>query len=100
MIDPTFAAISGAGALGLAVGSFLNVVFHRVPLRESVINPGSRCPNCKTQIRPLDKLPLVSWLFLRGRCRNCEWQIPASYPLVELGTGLAFSLMALLLMRV
>lgn len=86
---------SGAFLFGLVIGSFLNVVIHRVPLEESVVFPGSRCPSCRAPIRPLDNIPLVSYALLRGRCRNCGGSIPASYPLVELLTGAVFALSAL-----
>lgn len=79
-----------AGLLGLVVGSFLNVVIHRVPLRQSVVWPASRCPACGEAIGPKDNLPLLSYVFLRGRCRNCKARISARYPLVEATTGLLF----------
>jgi leader peptidase (prepilin peptidase)/N-methyltransferase len=75
---------------GLVVGSFLNVVIHRVPRRESVVWPTSRCPHCGEPIRPRDNVPLVSYLLLRGRCRNCKVPISARYPAVEATTGLLF----------
>jgi leader peptidase (prepilin peptidase) / N-methyltransferase len=76
--------------LGLVVGSFLNVVIHRVPLRQSVVWPASRCPGCEEPISPLDNVPLLSYLLLRGRCRSCGMRIPVRYPLVEALTGLLF----------
>ena len=76
--------------VGLGVGSFLNVVIHRLPAGESVLFPGSRCPVCATPIRVRDNLPVLSWLRLRGRCRDCRARISARYPLVELLTGLLF----------
>ncbi len=76
--------------LGLVVGSFLNVVIHRVPRRQSVVWPGSRCPHCGEHIRPGDNVPLLSYLLLRGRCRNCKGRISARYPAVEAATGLLF----------
>jgi leader peptidase (prepilin peptidase) / N-methyltransferase len=75
---------------GLVVGSFLNVVIHRVPRRESIVWPSSHCPHCGEPIRPLDNVPLVSYLLLRGRCRNCKERISALYPVVEALTGLLF----------
>src|SRR5215211_18751 len=75
---------------GLVVGSFLNVVIHRVPLRESIVWPASHCPHCGEPIRPLDNVPLVSYLLLRGRCRNCKERISARYPAVEAVTGVLF----------
>jgi leader peptidase (prepilin peptidase)/N-methyltransferase len=68
---------------GLVVGSFLNVVIVRVPSDESILHPPSRCPRCQHAIAPYDNIPVVSWLLLRGRCRNCREPIPAGYPLVE-----------------
>ena len=76
------------GAMGALLGSFLNVVAHRMPLSQSVVHPRSRCPHCQTQIRSYDNIPVLSWLVLAGRCRDCSERIPARYPLVELGTGL------------
>src|SRR5215218_11380473 len=75
---------------GLVVGSFLNVVIHRVPRRESIVWPASHCPHCGEPIRPVDNVPLVSYLMLRGRCRNCKGRISARYPAVEALTGLLF----------
>jgi len=76
--------------LGLAIGSFLNVCIYRIPRRSSVVRPGSRCPECDRPIRPYDNVPVLSYLWLRGRCRNCGTRIPFRYPLVELVTGAAF----------
>jgi leader peptidase (prepilin peptidase) / N-methyltransferase len=73
---------------GLALGSFLNVVAARVPLRRSVVHPGSACMSCATPIAWYDNLPIVSYLFLRGRCRSCGETIPWKYPLVEFLTAL------------
>jgi leader peptidase (prepilin peptidase)/N-methyltransferase len=73
---------------GLAVGSFLNVVAARVPLRRSIVHPGSACMSCGTPISWYDNLPILSYLFLRGRCRSCGETIPWKYPLVELLTAL------------
>ena len=81
--------VVAAAVLGLLVGSFLNVVVHRVPLGESVVRPASRCPGCRTEIRRRDNVPVLSWLLLRGRCRVCRTPISVRYPLVELGTGAA-----------
>ena len=79
-----------AGLLGLAVGSFLNVVIVRVPRGESLLTP-SRCPHCHAGIRPRHNVPVASWLLLRGRCHDCRAAIPAHYPLVEASTALAFA---------
>ncbi|MDP8957769.1 MAG: prepilin peptidase [Actinomycetota bacterium] len=81
----------GAALLGLAVGSFLNVVAHRVPSGRSVIRPASTCPACAQPIRPADNLPVVSWLLLGGRCRDCRAPISPRYPLVEAATGVGFA---------
>ena len=77
-----------AFAPGLAVGSLLNVVAARVPLRRSIVRPPSACPSCATEIAWHDNIPVLSWLLLRGRCRSCRASIPVRYPLVELGTAL------------
>jgi leader peptidase (prepilin peptidase)/N-methyltransferase len=72
-----------APVAGLALGSFANVVVYRLPRRESLITPRSRCSECGAQVRAYDNIPVVSWLLLRGRCRDCGARIPATYPLVE-----------------
>ncbi len=69
---------------GLVFGSFLNVVIHRVPRSESIVFPSSACPKCHSSIKPYDNIPVVSWLILRGRCRNCQEPINARYAVVEL----------------
>lgn len=76
--------------LGLAVGSFLNVVIARVPYGESIVHPRSRCPKCGNPLSWFENIPLLSWIALRGRCRNCKTPISARYPMVELLTGLLF----------
>lgn len=81
--------------LGLIVGSFLNVVIHRLPRGESLAWPGSRCPACEAPIRWFDNVPVLSYLVLRGRCRRCSVGISARYPAVELATGTLFLLFAL-----
>lgn len=80
------------GILGALVGSFLNVVVWRVPRGESVVAPPSACPTCGRRIRWFDNVPVVSWIVLRGRCRDCGERIPVRYPLVELGTAGAWVL--------
>lgn len=77
-----------AFGLGAILGSFLNVVIHRLPREESVVFPASRCPACGGKIRPYDNIPVVSWLILRGKCRDCRSPIAIRYPLVELANGL------------
>ena len=77
-----------AALLGAIIGSFLNVCVHRWPLDQSVVSPRSRCPRCGNEIRWYDNIPIVSWLVLRGRCRNCGEGISVRYPLVELAVAL------------
>lgn len=80
----------GTVLLGLCVGSFLNVCIARMPEDRSVVSPGSHCPACGSAIRPWDNIPLLSWLILRARCRDCGIKISALYPAIELLTGLVF----------
>ncbi|MFL6100769.1 MAG: prepilin peptidase [Actinomycetales bacterium] len=80
--------------VGLAIGSFLNVVIWRVPRDESVVRPRSHCPSCGNPVRPYDDIPVVSWLVLRGRCRDCGQPISIRYPLVEAGTAVLFGVTA------
>ncbi|MEJ2582054.1 MAG: prepilin peptidase [Acidobacteriota bacterium] len=78
-----------AFAFGAVVGSFLNVIIYRLPREISIVRtPPSSCPACSTPIRWYDNIPLISWVFLRGRCRECEAPISLRYPLVELVSGL------------
>jgi leader peptidase (prepilin peptidase) / N-methyltransferase len=81
--------------LGAVIGSFLNVVAHRLPRGASLARPRSHCPGCLTPIKPYDNVPILSWLWLKGRCRACSEPISPRYPLVELGTGLLFAGLAL-----
>jgi leader peptidase (prepilin peptidase) / N-methyltransferase len=81
-----------AGALGLLLGSFLNVVAYRLPRGESLAMPASRCPGCDTPIKPYDNVPVLSWLLLRGRCRSCGESIAWRYPLVEIATATLLAL--------
>lgn len=74
---------------GLAIGSFLNVVIYRIPAGRNV-NGRSHCPKCDNQISARDNIPVISWLLLRGKCRNCKSGISPRYPLVELATGLSW----------
>lgn len=83
-------ALGTALVLGLLVGSFLNVVIHRLPQGLSVVRPRSRCPACGQEIAAWDNVPVLSWLGLRGRCRHCRASISWRYPAVELVTGLLF----------
>jgi leader peptidase (prepilin peptidase) / N-methyltransferase len=82
------------GLFGLVIGSFLNVMIHRVPIRQSIVWPSSRCPSCGEGIKSLDNLPVLSYLILRGRCRSCKARISPRYPLVEAVTGILFALAA------
>ena len=83
-----------AAIFGSLVGSFLNVVVYRVPAGRSIVSPPSACPVCHSHIRPYDNIPILSWLVLRGRCRDCGARISVRYPLVELGTALLFAVVA------
>lgn len=77
---------------GAVIGSFLNVVIHRVPLEKSIVFPNSACPKCKNAIKSYDNIPILSWLILGGKCRNCKNPISARYPAVELLTAILFAL--------
>jgi leader peptidase (prepilin peptidase) / N-methyltransferase len=85
---PLFAAV------GLLIGSFLNVVAHRLPRGGSLVTPRSQCPGCMAPVRPYDNVPVLSWLLLRGQCRDCGTSISARYPVVEAGTALLWLLVA------
>jgi leader peptidase (prepilin peptidase)/N-methyltransferase len=82
---------AAAALLGAVIGSFLNVVIHRVPLGESLVSPGSHCPSCGAPVRTRDNVPVLSWLVLRGRCRDCGAPISPRYPIVEAITAAAFA---------
>jgi leader peptidase (prepilin peptidase) / N-methyltransferase len=82
--------LAAIAVLGLAVGSFLNVVIYRLPRGESLVRPGSHCPNCGEAVRTRHNVPVLGWLVLRGRCADCEAPISIRYPLVELVTALLF----------
>src|SRR5215210_3005807 len=90
-MEASAAEVVAAGLFGAVICSFLNVVAHRVPLGESLVSPPSRCPECEAPVKPYDNVPVVSWLLLRGRCRNCGTRISPRYPLVELATALVFA---------
>ncbi len=79
-----------AGLFGTLIGSFLNVCIHRLPRRESVIWPASRCPFCHVPIAPYDNIPVLSYLLLRGKCRACHASIPLRYPIVEVLNGVGY----------
>jgi leader peptidase (prepilin peptidase) / N-methyltransferase len=85
------AEIAAATVLGALIGSFLNVVIHRLPLGESLVTPGSHCPACDAPVRSFDNVPVLSWLVLRGRCRSCGAPISVRYPAVELLTAASFA---------
>ena len=89
---PEYFGYISALIFGAIVGSFLNVVIHRVPLEESIVFPNSSCPKCKNAIKSYDNIPILSWLILGGKCRNCKNPISARYPAVEFLTGLMFLL--------
>jgi leader peptidase (prepilin peptidase) / N-methyltransferase len=89
---PLVFAATLAGAVGAAIGSFLNVVAYRLPRQESLVRPPSRCPGCDTTIKAYDNVPVFGWLWLRGRCRQCRTKISPRYPIVEATTaGLAIA---------
>lgn len=90
-VVPAGLGISLLGVLGLLVGSFLNVVIHRVPAGLSLVRPGSACPDCGHPVRPADNVPVVAWLLLRGRCRDCSMPISVRYPMIELATAGLFA---------
>lgn len=89
MADAFFVLL--AGLVGLLIGSFLNVVVWRVPRGESLVSPPSHCPKCEHPILARDNIPVISWLWLRGRCRHCSARISWRYPAVELATALTFA---------
>ena len=82
--------------LGLIVGSFNNVCIYRIPRNESIIYPASHCPKCRSKIKPIDNIPLLSYILLKGRCRNCKSKISIQYPIVELLTGLTYLIIYLI----
>ena len=88
-------ACTMAGILGAIIGSFLNVVIHRVPREQSIVFPNSACPSCHTALRPYDNIPIFSFLILRGRCRSCRKPISIRYPIVETLTAFLFVAVAL-----
>jgi len=84
-----------AAIFGAIVGSFLNVVAYRLPRKESLLHPPSRCPECGTPIKPYDNVPVLGWLWLRGKCRACGAKISPRYPIIEALTGLLCALCVL-----
>lgn len=83
------------GIFGAMIGSFLNVVAYRVPLKRSIISPPSACTECSMPIKRYDNIPVLSWVILHGRCRNCQTSISPRYPIVELTTGIVFAVVSL-----
>jgi len=92
MLDTT--QILVAGLFGLLIGSFLNVVIYRLPRGQSLVTPPSTCPGCGSRIRPIDNIPVLSWIRLGGKCHKCGAPISIQYPIVELATGILFLLVA------
>ena len=90
VVFPWPAPVFIMGLFGAVIGSFLNVVIHRLPLEESIVFPNSRCPSCATAIAFYDNIPVLSYVILRGRCRKCNTGISVRYPAVELLTALLF----------
>lgn len=86
--------IAMSALFGALLGSFGNVLIYRVPAGLSIVTPGSACPHCKTSIKPWDNIPVLSWFFLRGKCRSCKAPISVRYPAVEAGTAAVFALTA------
>lgn len=78
--------------LGACVGSFANVVIHRWPQEQSLIRPGSSCPHCQKKIKFYENIPILSWLFLRGKCSGCQNKISIQYPVIELLTAIVFGM--------
>jgi len=85
-------ALVFGGLFGLVIGSFLNVVIYRLPRGQSLVTPPSRCPKCGYSLKWYDNIPVLGWVALGGRCRNCRNPISAQYPIVELITGALFVL--------
>jgi leader peptidase (prepilin peptidase)/N-methyltransferase len=98
MLDPyllSYAPVVAAALFGLIVGSFANVCIHRIPLEESIVFPGSRCPACRSLIPPGQNVPIVSWMILGGRCASCREPISIRYPFVEALHGIGFAALVL-----
>lgn len=85
-------SVIAAGVLGLIFGSFGTVVAYRVPRRESIVTGRSKCPNCDRQIRAIENVPVLGYVWLGGRCRGCKARISVRYPIIELATGVLFAL--------
>ncbi|MZG29745.1 MAG: prepilin peptidase [Nitrospinae bacterium] len=80
-------SVAAVFCFGLAIGSFTNVCIHRLPKKESVVTPGSHCPKCSSDVRPMDNIPLISYIILGGKCRNCATRISPIYPAIEAVTA-------------
>jgi leader peptidase (prepilin peptidase)/N-methyltransferase len=93
-VNDEVAVVLFAAAIGAVVGSFLNVCIFRLPAEQSVVRPPSRCPKCGAGVRWYDNVPILSWILLRGRCRNCRNPISIQYPLIELATAIIWGWMA------
>ena len=89
-MSPQVVLLIYIGAVGLILGSYLNVVIYRLPRRLSTVFPRSRCPRCRTPIKAYDNIPVLSYLILRGRCRSCGLRIPWKYPVIEALNGAMF----------
>ena len=92
MPSPSYAIAFIAFTFGACIGSFLNVVIYRIPAGISLIHPSSRCPSCLHQLGVTENVPVLGWLWLRGRCRWCKAKISSRYPIIEATTGLIFAL--------
>ena len=91
-MTPPMSLLVLAGVLGLAIGSFLNVVIYRLPLGQSRVSPPSTCPSCRTRLRWVDNIPVLSWILLGGKCHHCRAAISIQDPTVERVTGALFVL--------
>jgi leader peptidase (prepilin peptidase)/N-methyltransferase len=91
MEAPLPIACAFVAAVGSIIGSFLNVVIHRIPREQSIVLPSSKCPECRAEIKPYDNIPIISYLILRGRCRSCGVRISPRYPAVVALTAVLFA---------
>jgi leader peptidase (prepilin peptidase)/N-methyltransferase len=95
LVEPGATAAVVLGIIGLVMGSFANVVIYRVPAGRSIVRPASGCPACGAKVRSRDNIPVISWLVLRGRCRDCHAAISVRYPVVEALVGALFACVGL-----